>query len=196
MSAEAWIVTVASAVAVLALVAAVLSFGLLLRLRRQVAALQTDRARAGDLGTEPADRPAPADHPADGDDAEDRPSTAPGVLEGRIAAPGGSHTARVPGDPGAVVTRDGRVVVLPTGEQVVAATMGRPLIRGAVLSHGLLYALRPQSRDRIRGIVRREFRRRRRIRARAARAAARAARIRPEPAPPPAADTFEEKGNR
>ncbi|MGH1562883.1 hypothetical protein [Mumia sp. DW29H23] len=75
----------------------------------------------------------------------------------------------------AVVTQEGTVIVLPSEEQVVAATMGRPLVRGAVLSHGLMYALRPESRDRIRGIVRREFRRRRKIRRRAARTAARSA---------------------
>jgi len=80
----------------------------------------------------------------------------------------------------AVVTQEGTVIVLPSEQQVVAATMGRPLVRGAVLSHGLMHALRPESRDRIRGIVRREFRRRRKIRRRAARQAARAASVAPD----------------
>ncbi|MFY0406076.1 hypothetical protein [Solicola sp. PLA-1-18] len=74
-----------------------------------------------------------------------------------------------------VTTRDGRTVVLPTHAEVVDATMGRPLVRTAVVGAGVWHALRPESRDRIRGIVRREFRRRKRLRQAAGRRAARTA---------------------
>jgi hypothetical protein len=78
---------------------------------------------------------------------------------------------------------DGRVVVRPSDQQVVAATLGRPLVRLSVLGAGLAHALRPESRDRIAGLVRRDFRRRRRARARAARRAARTTTV-PPAAPP------------
>lgn len=70
---------------------------------------------------------------------------------------------------------EGRVVVPPTGQQVVNAAMSRPHVRLAVLAHGLTYALRPESRDRITALMRREFRRRRRERLAAGRRAVRAA---------------------
>lgn len=76
---------------------------------------------------------------------------------------------------------DGRVVVRPSDQQVVAATLGRPLVRLSVVGAGLAHALRPESRDRISGLVRRDFRRRRRARARAARRAARTTHVPPEP---------------
>lgn len=69
---------------------------------------------------------------------------------------------------------EGRVIVQPTQEQAVAAVMTRPRIRIAILGAGLAHALRPESRDRIAGLVRREYRARRRARSRAARAASRA----------------------
>src|SRR5699024_1617731 len=56
-----------------------------------------------------------------------------------------------------VITADGRRIALPSSEQVVRATMRRPLVRGAVLSHGLRHALRPENRDRIRALVRRDY---------------------------------------
>ncbi len=68
---------------------------------------------------------------------------------------------------------EGRVIVAPSTQQVVEATLGRPLVRLSVLSHGLAFALRPESRDRIRALMRREFQDRRRARRRAARQAAR-----------------------
>jgi hypothetical protein len=75
----------------------------------------------------------------------------------------------------AIVTADGRTIVVPTTAQVVDATMGRPLVRASLLAHGLRRALRPESRDRIRAMMRREFQRRRKMRQRAARRAARMA---------------------
>ena len=71
---------------------------------------------------------------------------------------------------------DGRVVVPPTGQQVVGAALSRPHVRLAILLHGLTYALRPESRDRITALMRREYRRRRSERLAAGRRAVRAAR--------------------
>jgi len=71
---------------------------------------------------------------------------------------------------------NGRVVVPPTGQQVVGAALSRPHVRLAILLHGLTYALRPESRDRITALMRREYRRRRSERLAAGRRAVRAAR--------------------
>ncbi|MGH3459719.1 hypothetical protein [Aeromicrobium sp.] len=71
---------------------------------------------------------------------------------------------------------EGRVVVPPSGQQVVNAAMSRPHVRLAILAHGITYALRPESRDRITALMRREFRRRRRERLSAGRRAVRTAR--------------------
>jgi soluble lytic murein transglycosylase-like protein len=71
---------------------------------------------------------------------------------------------------------EGRVIVPPTGQQVVAAALSRPHVRLAILLHGLTYALRPESRDRITALMRREYRRRRRERLAAGRRAVRAVR--------------------
>lgn len=70
---------------------------------------------------------------------------------------------------------DGRLFVPPTQQQVVAAALGRPHVRLSVVAHGLTHALRPESRDRIVAVMRREYRRRRRLRLRAARRAVREA---------------------
>lgn len=69
---------------------------------------------------------------------------------------------------------EGRVIVQPTHDQVVAASMTRPAVRLNIVAAGLAHALRPESRDRIMGLMRREYRARKRARQRAARAAARA----------------------
>ncbi|GAA3531693.1 hypothetical protein GCM10022234_31030 [Aeromicrobium panaciterrae] len=70
---------------------------------------------------------------------------------------------------------EGRLVVPPTQQQVVATALGRPGVRLSVFAHGIAHALRPESRDRILGMMRREYRRRRRERLAAGRRAARAA---------------------
>ena len=70
---------------------------------------------------------------------------------------------------------EGRLIVPPTQQQVVATALGRPGVRLSVLAHGVAHALRPESRDRILGMMRREYRRRRRERLQAGRRAARAA---------------------
>lgn len=70
---------------------------------------------------------------------------------------------------------EGRVVVPPSHEQVARTALSRPQVRLSVVAHGLAHALRPESRDRIAALVRREYRGRRRARLRAGRQAARAA---------------------
>lgn len=68
---------------------------------------------------------------------------------------------------------EGKVLLTPTTKQIVDVTMSRPLVRVSVLSYGLAHALRPESRDRIVALMRREFRSRRRQRRLAAKRAAR-----------------------
>lgn len=74
----------------------------------------------------------------------------------------------------------GRVFVPPTQEQAVAAMLSRPAIRISIVVAGVTHALRPESRDRILGVMRREFKARKRARHRAARAAARSTNERPK----------------
>ncbi|WP_313410317.1 hypothetical protein, partial [Aeromicrobium sp.] len=67
-------------------------------------------------------------------------------------------------EPEAEVVRvvEGRVIVQPTHDQVVAASMTRPAVRLNIVAAGLAHALRPESRDRIMGLMRREYRARKR----------------------------------
>ncbi|GAA2069947.1 hypothetical protein GCM10009821_03420 [Aeromicrobium halocynthiae] len=105
-----------------------------------------------------------------------------------------------PATPAAVAVRDpepqqaprevrvveGRVIVPPSREEVVSTALSRPQVRLAVLLHGVARALRPESRDRIGALVRREYRDRRRHRLRSGRRAARAAHLAVDPTPPSA----------
>ena len=75
---------------------------------------------------------------------------------------------------------EGRLVVPPSRQQVVNTALGRPGVRLSIFAHGVVHALRPESRDRITSMMRREYRRRRRERLRAGRRAVRAGR----PTPP------------
>jgi type VI protein secretion system component VasK len=77
----------------------------------------------------------------------------------------------------------GRRIAVPTNGQIVDATLGQPLVRAAALGHGLRRALRPESRDRIAGLMRREFRRRRKLRIKAGRRASRLAVVPMPPGP-------------
>lgn len=70
----------------------------------------------------------------------------------------------------------GRVVVPPTQAQVVRAALGRPGVRLSIVMHGLAHALRPENRDRIVALMRREYRHRRSQRLSIGRQAVRAAR--------------------
>lgn len=101
----------------------------------------------------------------------DTPETAPVTTE--LAVVERPATAQVPA---ALAPRvvEGRLIVPPTQQQVVATALGRPGVRLSVFSRGLAHALRPESRDRILGMVKREYRRRRRERLQAGRRAARA----------------------
>ncbi len=80
-----------------------------------------------------------------------------------------------PHDPAPSETRvvDGQVFVVPSQHELVATALSRPATRVTVLIHGLAHALRPEARDRISALMRREYTRRRRERQRAARRAAR-----------------------
>lgn len=78
-----------------------------------------------------------------------------------------------PGAPAQTRVVDGQVFVVPSQHDVVATALSRPATRVSVLIHGLAHALRPESRDRISALMRREYTRRRRERQRAARQAAR-----------------------
>lgn len=69
---------------------------------------------------------------------------------------------------------DGRVIARPSQRDVVEATMGRPLVRLSMLAYGVAHAIRPESRDRIGALMRREYRQRRRARLRAGRRAVKA----------------------
>ena len=82
----------------------------------------------------------------------------------------GLHELSAPPAPVRVI--EGRVIVAPSREQVVATLLGRPSARADAFAHGLAHALRPESRDRIRALMKREFRRRRKERLRAGRRAA------------------------
>jgi hypothetical protein len=74
----------------------------------------------------------------------------------------------------------GRLVVPPSEQQVVSTALGRPGVRLSILVHGVAHALRPESRDRITAMMRRDYRQRRRQRLQAGRRAVRAGR----PTPP------------
>lgn len=113
----------------------------------------------------PPTRVAPADEPPTAEPTS-RPVTEVVVLE--------RHESLEPR------TVEGRLIVPPTQEQVVRTALGRPGVRLSVVVHGVAHALRPESRDRIAAMMRREYRRRRRERLQAGRRAVRDAR----PTPP------------
>jgi len=94
----------------------------------------------------------------------------------RVAVPAPTSTAEL--GPAELAPRvvQGRVVVPPTQAQVLRTALGRPGVRLSILAHGLARALRPENRDRIVSLMRREFRHRRRERLSAGRQAVRMAR--------------------
>lgn len=150
MSVELWILIATAVLAAVAITAAVVA---LRAARRIAAAIPPHRL---DSATEPAPlRPSSAIAIA-----YRQPPTRPNELMPRLV--------------------EDRLVVPPTEQQVVATAMGRPAVRLSILAHGVAHALRPESRDRITGLMRREYRRRRRERLQAGRRAVRAAR----PTPP------------
>jgi len=154
MSAEVWILVATAVLAVVAIGAAVVAVRAVRQVTRSTGAATTS--------------PAPVRSPvetAQGSDVvvhETVATVVPRDLEPRVV--------------------EGRLVVPPTQHQVVQATLGRPGVRLSIVTHGLAHALRPESRDRISALMRREFRRRRRERQQAGRRAVRAA----QPSAPPA----------
>lgn len=121
-----------------------------------------------------------ARHQADAPPAEpEQPLAGPGELAVRAHEP----ALDVPRE---VRVVEGRVIVPPSREEVVSTALSRPQVRLAVLLHGVARALRPESRDRIGALVRREYRDRRRHRLRAGRQASRAAHLAASPTPPSA----------
>lgn len=150
MSIEVWILVATAVLAVVAICAAVIA----VRAVRRVSAVAARPAEA------PATREAtpPAGEVVVHDAAV--VTTLPDELEPRIV--------------------EGRLVVPPTQHQVVQAALGRPGVRLSIVLHGVAHALRPESRDRIAALMRREFRRRRRERLQAGRRAVRSTR----PTPP------------
>lgn len=156
MRPEQWLILAIAVLAVVALVAVLVLAASLRRLRGQVLSAQETAAPTPSAAenTRPADERVP--------------------VVTSLARSDQVGIDSIGADESFVITSDGRTIVLPSTEQVVTATLGRPMIRGAVLSHGILHAMRPESRDRIRAIVRREYRSRRKSRLRAGRAAARA----------------------
>jgi hypothetical protein len=153
MSTEVWILVATAVLAVVAICAAVIA----VRAVRRVSAVAAQPAPAGQVAatTEP---PTPA---ADVVVHEATVvTTLPDELEPRVV--------------------EGRLVVPPTQHQVVQAALGRPGVRLSIVLHGVTYALRAESRDRIAALMRREFRRRRRERLQAGRRAVRSTR----PTPP------------
>lgn len=177
MPVQQWIIVAVAVVAVVALVAVALLAAQLRRTRAEVREAvgrwQGDRAVSAETrGAAQASR--------DGGGTADTDTRVGGPVAVLTSLPPRHEVGVGGGRP--VVTREGRTIELPTNEQVVRATMRRPLVRGAVLSHGLWHALRPENRDRVRALVRREYQRRRKIRRRAGRRAARTASIPPSEA--------------
>lgn len=154
MSAEVWILVATAVLAVVAIGAAVVA----VRAVRQVS------RPTSPAPTSPAPVRSPAETAARGEVVvrETVATVVPRDLEPRVV--------------------EGRLVVPPTQHQVVQAALGRPGVRMSIVTHGLAHALRPESRDRISALMRREFRRRRRERQQAGRRAVRAA----QPSTPPA----------
>jgi len=76
-------------------------------------------------------------------------------------------------EPRPVQVIESRVVATLTRQDLLEARLSRPMARLAVYAHGVAHALRPESRDRITALVRREYRRRRALRLKIARRALR-----------------------
>ncbi|MET0819535.1 MAG: hypothetical protein ABWY58_01100 [Aeromicrobium sp.] len=150
MSTEVWILVATAVLAVVAICAAVIA----VRAVRRVSA----------VAAQPREMPATREAPMPTSDVVVQEAavvtTLPDELEPRVV--------------------EGRLVVPPTQHQVVQAALGRPGVRLSIVLHGVTYALRAESRDRITALMRREFRRRRRQRLQAGRRAVRSA----QPTPP------------
>jgi len=146
----------ATVVACLALVGVVVLLVRVRRLRVVLGAAAPVRAPA----PAPVSPPPPAVDPAP-------PPSAP-ESSGQAADVGPGELVPMP----ATYARPEPVIVAsqqPTQQQIVAATLAHPLVRVSAFSYGVRRALRPENRDRLRALVRRDLRRRHKLRRRAAR---------------------------
>lgn len=131
-------------------------------------------ARASEAARTPAVPEASAVRGADAPTLHDQRDAGPTDVVDVLPSPSVDDVVVRPGELEPRVL-EGRIVVPPTQDQVLAAALSRPQARLAVVAQGVAHALRPESRDRIGALVRREYRSRRRERLRAGRRAARAA---------------------
>ncbi len=166
MPVDVVVLVVAAVLAVVALVAAVVA----LRAVREVKALREQPPEPVEWGVRTAETTNSPSQRSPKDSAALRPGRYPHPQRGGDA----QRAVRQAAEPQEARVIEGRVIVPPTQEQVVAAQMTRPGVRIAIVLSGVAHALRPESRDRISGLVRREYRQRRRARQRAGRRAARA----------------------
>ena len=166
MSTDAVVLAATAALAVVAVVAAIVT----VRAARSAA-----RDRAGLLAELAAQRAADERQAQERADRRAAQALVPVPYDPLVDGRGETHdlVVRPPSEPARTRVVDGQVFVVPSQHEVVATALSRPTTRVAVLVHGLAHALRPESRDRISALMRREFTRRRRERQRAARQAAR-----------------------
>lgn len=168
MPIDVLILTVTGVLAVVALIAAVISVRNLREIKRTLAAAPP-QSLVFDETTSDSATPALLE-PATEQTTEAEPHL---IRLEREATDSGQELVPHHGQLARVV--EGKVVVTPTRSQVAHAIMGQPRVRFAIWMTGIAHALRPESRDRIFGMMRRDYRERRRHRESAARAALRSA---------------------
>ena len=151
MTVEALLFAATTLIALVAVAVAVIAVRAVRRLERQVSQSVVE------VPAEPASKP-------------------PVEVVSRVAVPAPTSTTENRATELAPRVVQGRVVVPPSQAQVVRTALGRPGVRLNVFVHGLARALRPENRDRIVALMRREYRHRRRERLRAGRQAVRMSR--------------------
>lgn len=163
------ILVVTAVLAVVALIAAVISVRNLKEIRTSIAEVSSANQRAeSKQATQASDVLLPQS-------AHEQTSARSGEIVYTPSHSGASNQELVPHHGQAARVVEGKVIVTPTRAQVAHAIMGQPRVRFAIWMTGVAHALRPESRDRIIGMMRRDYRERRRHREQAARAAARTA---------------------
>ncbi len=146
MSTDVLVLGAMALLAVVALIAAVVALRSARRAAQERAELRALVERLGESA--PVDEPAPA---------------------GQSLVPVSAELV----EPSVARVVEGQVFVVPSQRDVVATALSRPATRVSVVVHGLAHALRPETRDRIAALMRREYTRRRRERLKVARHAAR-----------------------
>mgnify|MGYP003462987660 CR=1 FL=1 len=185
MAPDVLILIATGCLAVVAMIAAVVSLRNLKEIRKSIAESPSSAshgAEASDLNTSDLNVAAHAEQ--EPVQSRSEPELLTPVIDGDLASSAAilsaipaetTHQELVPHHGQIARVVDGQVVVTPTRGQVATAIMGQPRVRFAIWATGIAHALRPESRDRIVGLMRRDFRERRRYREQAARAAIRAA---------------------